>query len=84
VLNEIGAEDSALVEDVLEAEEQCEAPADIETMPKDAKKVKKSRQSQKLKPESGKQMTLGFDTATTGAQQSHRTEKKHGAKKSKK
>jgi len=84
VLNDVGAEDSRSVEQAPEAEERYGAPAEIETMPKDAKKGDKSRQPRGTKPESGKQMTLGFDTAATGAQQSHRKEKKHGAKKSKK
>jgi len=84
VLNSNGTEGSASVEEALEAEEPHEAPADTELMPKDAKKGNKHKKAQGIKPESGKQMTLGFETVSTGPQQSHGTEKKHGAKKNKK
>jgi hypothetical protein len=52
-------------------------------MRSDKKAAKVERQSGS-KPESGKQMTLGFDTSATSAKRSGRRGKKHGAKKAKK
>jgi len=83
-MNGNGVEDSPSAEEVLEAEALVEAPANTEPTTKRGKKAGRFRQPRGIKLESGKQMTLGFETADAGAQYSQRTRKKHGAKKSKK
>jgi len=51
---------------------------------KTARAAAKSKPPRGSKPDNGKQMTLGFETAGTGAKGNPRTGKKHGAKKVKK
>ena len=84
MVNGNGEEDVAPAADVLDEEALFEAPVQAEPTTKGGRKTEKLEKPRGIKPESGKQMTLGFETAPTGAQHSHRTEKKHGAKKSKK
>jgi DNA topoisomerase VI subunit B len=72
-------------EETPEAEDQpASAPPKGKSQTKSKQKPAKDHQQNGSKPESGKQMTLGFETAGTSAKRSQGTGKKHGAKKVKK
>jgi DNA topoisomerase-6 subunit B len=85
-MNEDGRNDLAPPpEETVKAANQCaSAPPKGKFQTKSKQKPAKDRQQNGSKPENGKQMTLGFETAVTSAKRSQGTGKKHGAKKVKK
>jgi DNA topoisomerase-6 subunit B len=83
VLGGDGQIDVAPPEDVLERTESSEVPVNREPSLRRGERSKRSKAPRESKPETAKQMTLGFETAAAGEKQSER-KNKHGAKKSKK